>query len=145
MKRGGPVHVEIYHLRFDSLMTLEVVEKLNAEGVPGQELLGLESCKTVRDVIQLIEMSPPKPPTTMLLHTANMPHLLKSGPKTTPPLCLIRNGSGTKSMYARIRQLSRCVYGISARYLGDFRSVPELASAYAGMIDQKQPIILGGT
>ncbi|KAK9772691.1 putative Carrier domain-containing protein [Seiridium cardinale] len=132
------------HLGLDSLMVIELCEKLSVERICDPDLLDLDSCQTVQDIVALVEAQhtnmeplPPRP-------AAHTPRLLKTGPTTATPLYLIHDGSGTSNMYNRLGQMGRSVYGISADNTRSFRTLSEMADAYATMISPTEPIMLGG-
>ncbi|KAI0451209.1 hypothetical protein F5B21DRAFT_390636 [Xylaria acuta] len=162
----------LQYLGVDSFMAFELLDLLRARLRVQISHNHLDSCKTPRDIVRLVEVeqgrsqpkkdassptlsststftySPPRERSaTPELRSKSLILIQKERQESQPskaPIYLIHDGSGMCSMYNRITDLGRDIFGIACDPQRRFGSVEEMATVYAGLIDTSHPFLLGG-
>ncbi|KAI0966728.1 hypothetical protein F4678DRAFT_483639 [Xylaria arbuscula] len=76
--------------------------------------------------------------------SSNCLSLISKGSDDAMPIYFIHDGSGLCSMYSNLGLLDHSVFGISSDPRTKFRSIEDMAAAYAALINRQKPFILGG-
>ncbi|KAI1373465.1 hypothetical protein F4677DRAFT_448294 [Hypoxylon crocopeplum] len=147
---GLPIHkvhgeTDLQQIGLDSLMAFELLDLLRSRlglEIPHTEF---ESCQTPNDIVRLAE-SVKQPPVQRNGdgQASKSLSLIRRGSDRLPPLYMVHDGSGLCSMYSAISSLGRNLFGISCDEKNQFRTVDDMATAYAGLVDTSKPFILGG-
>ncbi|KAI0976932.1 hypothetical protein F4678DRAFT_469013 [Xylaria arbuscula] len=162
----------LQYIGVDSFMAFELLELLQARlrvQIPHRHL---DSCKTPRDIVRLVEAEqernqlkkdsssatlfststvtyslPRERLETSAPHSKSLILIQRARKETQPskaPIYLIHDGSGMCSMYNGITGLGRDIYGIASDPQIRFNSIEEMATSYARLIDTDHPFLLGG-
>ncbi|CAJ2501648.1 Uu.00g045010.m01.CDS01 [Anthostomella pinea] len=136
-------------LGLDSLLGIELLERLGSEDGLAITQTKLDSCQTVQDIVGNLESKQKLAVTGAAQAEMGSLRLLRRGSASKAPLYLIHDGSGVcHEVYGRLGDLDRNVYSILAtagRNTSDGPgSLLDMARAYAAMVDTSQPVILGG-
>lgn len=147
---GLPIHkvhgeTDLQQIGLDSLMAFELLDLLGSQfglEIPHTEF---DSCRTPNDIVRLVE-SIKQPPVQRngVRQASKSLSLIRRGSDRLSPLYMVHDGSGLCSMYSAIGSLGRNVFGISCDEKNQFRTVNDMATAYAGLVDTSKSFILGG-
>ncbi|KAI1103736.1 hypothetical protein F4804DRAFT_352715 [Jackrogersella minutella] len=141
---GSDTYQDLQHIGLDSLMAFELLDSLGSQlglEIPHAEF---ESCQTPNDIARLAE-SIKQPPVQRNgdKQASKSLSLIRRGPDRLHPLYMVHDGSDLCSMYSGISSLGKILFGISCDEKSQFRTINDMATAYAGLVGSSKPFILG--
>ena len=130
-------------LGVDSMLFIELGSALQETFEIDISTDDLTRCETLSDIVCLVHPLSPLP-ASLTSHIS----LLRTSTSGKAPCYLFHDGSGFSTMYQKIEDLDRTVYGFSSPSLvgssTNFKALSEMASCYIREIEATEPVILGG-